>query len=95
MRLSATEKSDEKFGAELPHPSLSLGRVPKVQWHIPNLVRVQYLVSRSLASLRIRLAGIRAANTLFHPLPSHFPGEALLQKSFGVCAGFPCEGIRN
>ena len=37
----------------------------------------------------------RAANTLFHPLPSHSPGEALLQKSFGVCAGFPCEGIRN
>lgn len=33
-----------------------------MQWHIPNLVRVQYLVSRSLASLRIRLAGIRAAS---------------------------------
>ena len=35
------EKSDEKFGTELLRPSPSLGRAPKVQTHISNLVRVQ------------------------------------------------------
>lgn len=32
--------------------------------------------------------GLRAASPLS-------PRETLLQKSFGVCAAFPCEGIRE
>lgn len=87
-----------------------IGRGLQKQRHIsmltrdPSWSRAQYLVSHRW---RVGgagptppwgfacLAGITASRHPLLSLPSRSPGEALLQKSFGVCADFPGEGIRS